>query len=149
MIRIVTDTASDILRHEAAAMNVDIVSLEITFDDDHCPHATEEDIQRFYQRLISSKNLPITSRPSPAAYMKIIEEAKAAGDDVLILTLSSGLSGTWESAEQAKQMAEYDRVRQCMKNDRVWVYEIEYKNDVPWGKLEDGWICLKYAKEAE
>ena len=45
--------------------------------------------------------------------------------------------------------AEYDRVRQCMKNDRVWVYEIEYKNDVPWGKLEDGWICLKYAKEAE
>ena len=111
MIRIVTDTASDILRHEAAAMNVDIVSLEITFDDDPCPHATEEDIQRFYQRLISSKNLPITSRPSPAAYMKIIEEAKAAGDDVLILTLSSGLSGTWESAEQAKQMAEYDRVR--------------------------------------
>ena len=45
--------------------------------------------------------------------------------------------------------AEYDRVRQCMKNDRVWVYEIEYKNDVPWGKLEDGWICLKYARKSD
>lgn len=111
MIRIVTDTASDILRHEAAAMNINIISLEITFEDGACPHETEQDIQRFYQRLIACKNLPITSRPSPAAYIKIIEEAKAAGDDVLILTLSSGLSGTWESAEQAKQMAEYDRVR--------------------------------------
>jgi len=111
MIRIVTDTASDILRHEAAAMNVDIVALEITFDDGPCPHETAEDIERFYERLIACKNLPITSRPSPAAYIKFIDAAKAAGDDVLILTLSSGLSGTWESAEQAKQMAEYDRVR--------------------------------------
>ena len=47
MIRIVTDTASDILRHEAAAMNINIVSLEITFEDGACPHETEQDIQRF------------------------------------------------------------------------------------------------------
>ena len=45
--------------------------------------------------------------------------------------------------------AEYDRVRQCMKNDRIWVYEIVYEKDVPWGRLEDGYICLNYAKEAE
>lgn len=45
--------------------------------------------------------------------------------------------------------AGYDRVRQCMKNDRIWVYEIQEKKGVPWGKLEDGWICLSYAKKAE
>lgn len=45
--------------------------------------------------------------------------------------------------------AEYDRVRQCMKNDRVWVYEIKDMKGTPWGKLEDGWICLSYAKKAE
>jgi len=111
MIRIVTDTASDITRDEASAMHVDIVALEITFDDGPCPHETRQDIERFYERLIASKNLPTTSRPSPDAYIRIIEEARTAGDDVLILSLSSGLSGTWESAEQAKQMAEYDRVR--------------------------------------
>ena len=111
MIRIVTDTAADILRHEAQAMNISIVSLEITFDDDPCPHETAEDIDRFYERLIACKNLPTTSRPSPEAYIRIIDEARENGDDVLILSLSSGLSGTWESAEQAKQMAEYDRVR--------------------------------------
>lgn len=138
MIRIVTDTASDILRHEATAMNVDIVPLEITFDDGPCPHETDQDIERFYQRLIASKNLPTTSRPSPEAYIKIINEAKAAGDDVLILTLSSGLSGTWESAEQAKQMAEYDRVRvvdthQAILTQRLLVEQAVHMRDE--GKL--------------
>ena len=44
MIRIVTDTASDITRDEASAMQVDIVALEITFDDGPCPHETRQDI---------------------------------------------------------------------------------------------------------
>lgn len=43
---------------------------------------------------------------------------------------------------------EYDRVRQCFKGDKVWVYEIKDVNGAPWGKLEDGWICLTYAKES-
>ena len=43
----------------------------------------------------------------------------------------------------------YDKVRQCNKGDRIWVYRIKVVKDVEWGKLEDGWICLKYAKKAE
>lgn len=43
----------------------------------------------------------------------------------------------------------YDRVRQCHKGDSVWVYRIKEVKGVEWGKLEDGWICLKYAKKAE
>ena len=128
MIRIVTDSASDITRSQAAELNIHVVQLEITFEDGACPHETEEDIERFYERLIACKNLPTTSRPSPEAYMRIIEEAKAAGDDVLILTLSSGLSGTYESAVQAKEMAEYDRVRvvdthQAILTQRILVEE--------------------------
>ena len=44
---------------------------------------------------------------------------------------------------------EYDRVRQCKNGDKVYVYEIKDVRGVPWGRLEDGWICLSYAKKSE
>lgn len=40
----------------------------------------------------------------------------------------------------------YAKVRQCNKGDKILVYEIVETNGVKWGRLEDGWICLKYAK---
>ena len=40
----------------------------------------------------------------------------------------------------------YDKVRQCHKGDKVWVYEIKEIKGVKWGRLEDGWICLKYVE---
>ena len=45
--------------------------------------------------------------------------------------------------------AGYDRVRQCMKGDKILVYEIKDMKGTPWGRLEDGWICLTYAKESK
>ena len=42
---------------------------------------------------------------------------------------------------------DYDRVRQVHKGDKVYVYEIKDVKGTPWGRLEDGWICLTYAKE--
>ena len=43
----------------------------------------------------------------------------------------------------------YDKVRQCNKGDKILVYKIKKVKGVEWGKLEDGWICLKYAKKSE
>ena len=39
-----------------------------------------------------------------------------------------------------------DVVRQCMKGAKITVYEVKDVDGVPWGRLEDGWICLKYAQ---
>lgn len=110
MIRIVTDTASDITVEQAADMNIDLIPLEIAFEDGPCPQNTESDFSLFYQRLEKCSKLPITSRPSPEAYLKIFQEAKAAGDEVVVLTLSSGLSGTYESAVMAKEIANDDDI---------------------------------------
>ena len=43
--------------------------------------------------------------------------------------------------------AEYDPLRQHFKGDKILVYEVKDVQGVPWGRLEDGWICLKYARE--
>lgn len=42
----------------------------------------------------------------------------------------------------------YDPLRQHMKGDKILVYEVKDVKGVPWGRLEDGWLCLKYAKES-
>ena len=44
---------------------------------------------------------------------------------------------------------EYDRVRQCKYGEKSYVYEVKDVKGTPWGRLEDGWICLSYAKKSE
>jgi len=110
MLRIVTDTASDITIDQAKDMNIEVVSLDITFEDGPAPQRTEEDFRRFYERLETCDKLPVTSRTPPEEYLKIFQQAKEQGDEVLVLTLSSGLSGTVDSARMAKQIADYDKI---------------------------------------
>ena len=110
MIRIVTDTASDITMEQAEEMNIEVASLDIAFEDGPAPQRTQEDFRRFYERLKTCNKLPVTSRTPPEEYLKIFEQAKAAGDEVLVITLSSGLSGTVDSARMAKQIVGYDKI---------------------------------------
>lgn len=110
MIQIVTDSASDITLKQAEEMNIQIVPLTILFEDGVCPQETDEDFQIFYERLIKENGLPKTSQPTPNKYLEIFRLAKELGDDVLVITLSGGLSGTVQSAKLAKDLAEYERI---------------------------------------
>lgn len=110
MLRIVTDTASDITVDQARNMNIDVVSLDITFEDGPAPQRTEEDFRRFYQRLEACDKLPVTSRTPPEEYLNLFQDAREKGDEVLVITLSGGLSGTVDSARMAKQIADYDKI---------------------------------------
>jgi len=109
-MRIVTDNASDITVNQAKELDIDLIPLQITFSDGECPQEKEEDFEKFYERLEACEKLPVTSRPSPQAYLDIFLEAKEKNEDVLVLTISSGLSGTVESAQQAKEMADYENI---------------------------------------
>ena len=107
---IITDSASDITKQEALEMNIRIVSLKIRFSDGEFHQNTEEDFSVFFEKLAAEKDLPTTSQPSPEEFLELYEEAKDAGEEVLVITLSSGLSGTVNAANLAKQMAEYEKI---------------------------------------
>ena len=70
MLRIVTDTASDITLEQAAGMGIEMVPLVITFEDGVCPQETEDDFVTFYDRLQRCEELPVTSRPSPHSFLR-------------------------------------------------------------------------------
>lgn len=66
--------------------------------------------QRFYKLLTSSEEFPKTSQPSPDQFVACFEQVKQDGDELIYLALSSGLSGTFQSANIAKEMVEYDGI---------------------------------------
>ena len=126
MLQIITDSASDITLAQAAAMNIHIVSIKIQFADGVCLQETEEDFAAFYDRLQESKILPVTSQPSPEQYLTLFSTAKENGDDVLALPISSGLSGSINGIQAAKELCDYDRIyivdsRQAIAGQRILV----------------------------
>lgn len=107
---IVTDTGSDILEREATEMGVTLVPICSNFEDVIFQQNTEENFQAFYRKLRESEELPVSSQPSPACFLEIYEKAREQGEEVLVITISSKLSGTYNGALLAKDMAEYDPI---------------------------------------
>jgi len=101
-IRVVTDSASDVPDDVAARLDIDVVSLTIRFGDEEFVDRVELTPEVFWAKCKTSKTLPETSAPSVGAFQAAYERAKADGcDGVLVLTLSSLLSATYQSANLA------------------------------------------------
>ena len=103
---IITDTASDIFEDEAALMDVALVPLDIVFGDDHFVRNTPEEFEPvLHHAQASREDFPTTSQPAPDLYRALYEQAKQRGEEVLVITLSGGLSGTVESARIAAELS--------------------------------------------
>ncbi|MDO4442445.1 MAG: DegV family protein [Slackia sp.] len=108
IMMIVTDTASDILESEAAELGIRLAPLDIAFGDVHCSRNTPEMLDEFYRLLTTSEEFPKTSQPAPDTWLGLFREAQDAGEDVLVLTMTSEISGTYESACMAARLSGYD-----------------------------------------
>lgn len=110
MIKIITDSTSDIDLELAKELNVDIVPLNVIIDGKGYKDRVDLQPDEFYELLKDSSVLPTTSQPSPQDYLTVYEEAKKNKDSVIVLTLSSMISGTYQSAHIAADLAEYDDI---------------------------------------
>ena len=102
-IRIITDSASDITQVEAAAWGVQVLPLRTIFGQEEFLDGVTIDHEAFYQKLIESDVLPTTSQLSPFQYEEPFRQAAEAGDEVVCITLSSKLSGCYQSASIAAE----------------------------------------------
>ena len=111
MIRILTDSASDILPAEAAQLGVDVIPLNVTLEDGTVIRdGVDLTPSEYYEHMAGCKKLPTTSQPSPELFEKFYAEAAAAGDEVVGIFLSHELSGTCQCARLAADMANVDNV---------------------------------------
>lgn len=102
-IRIITDSASDITQAEAKAWGIQVMPLRTIFGQEEFLDGVTIDHQQFYQRLVESDVLPTTSQLTPFQYEEVFREAAEAGDQVVCITLSSKLSGSFQSASIAAE----------------------------------------------
>ena len=105
-IRIITDSGSDII--DSKRDNVTVLPMSITFGDEVFYDGVTLSHSEFYMKLIESDELPKTSLIAPASFADAFEEAKNAGEKVIAITISGGLSGTYQSAVLAAE--DYDDV---------------------------------------
>lgn len=97
-IKFLTDSACDITPTEAERLGVTFIPIQITFGAESYEDAVTLPHNEFYKKLSESKDLPITSQINPMAYDEHYKELTANGDEVVVITLSSGLSGTYQNA---------------------------------------------------
>ncbi len=98
-VRIITDSASDMSSAEHPALSV--LPLSVTFGTDVYMDGVDIDHQRFYEMLVERDELPKTGQVNPYAFSQAIAEARAAGDEAVIITVGAKLSGTNQSARTA------------------------------------------------
>ncbi len=109
-VRIVGDSTSYLTPEQIAQYGIQQVSLSVVWNDRSVPELEITDLDGFYEELRSMKDLPGTSQPSVGQFLEVYRPILDAGDDVVSLHFSSGISGTYESAVQAKQQLEREGV---------------------------------------
>lgn len=109
-VRIITDSASDLDAAVARRRKVSIVPMTVQFGSATFLAGKNLSNDVFFQLLQEGKENPSTSQPTPAAFLRLFEEAREAGDQVVAILLSGALSGTLQSAGIAKDMCEYDPI---------------------------------------
>ena len=109
-IRIITDSSADFDRATAKRRQVEIISMAVQFGNASFLDGKTITNDVFYTLLKEGRENPTTSQPTPAEFLRVFEEAKAAGDQVVAVLISSVLSGTVQSAQIAKGMCEYEDI---------------------------------------
>ena len=107
MIRIMTDSAADFEHSESEKLGISTIPLAVYIDGREYKDDFLHSKERFYRLAKLSKDLPKTSQPSPYVYECALKKARDNGDSVVIITVSSALSGSYQSAVLARDLLGY------------------------------------------
>lgn len=97
-LRILVDSTFDFTPEQLELTGIEVVRLHVNFGGEDFVDGVDITPEGFYERLIESDALPTTSQAAPADFAEAFERLTANGDEVVCLTISSKLSGTYQSA---------------------------------------------------
>ncbi|PKM94111.1 MAG: DegV family protein [Firmicutes bacterium HGW-Firmicutes-1] len=109
-IQIVTDSTAYMLREQAIEKEIEIVPLSVYFNGTVTNEGFPGEFNDFFEALMTSKDFPTTSQPSAEAFKSVYEKALACDKEVIVIVISSKLSGTYNSASVAAKMVDENRI---------------------------------------
>lgn len=104
MVRIITDSAADFEHSESEKLGISVIPLAVYIDGKEYKDDFLHSKERFYRLAKLSKDLPKTSQPSPYVYECALKKARDSGESVIVITVSSALSGSYQSAVLARDL---------------------------------------------
>jgi DegV family protein with EDD domain len=104
-VAIVSDTSADLSDAVLDRHQIALVPLQVVFGDATFRDRVELKPVEFYRRLRAARELPTTSQPAPAEFVRVLRDARAEADEVVAVLLGSALSGTYASAQAAVRAA--------------------------------------------
>ena len=134
-IKIVTDSVADLPPQVVQELGITVVPLHVRFGTEVYRDGIDLTADEFFDRLMHNKTLPVTSVPSPGDYAETYDRLAEETDEILVITVTSKLSGTHEVALQS--------VGLMKKNCRVEVF------DSQWAVMAEGFIAMAAARAAQ
>ena len=134
-IKIVTDSVADLPSQVVQELGITVVPLHVRFGTEVYRDGIDLTADEFFDRLMHNKTLPVTSVPSPGDYAETYDRLAEETDEILVITVTSKLSGTHEVALQS--------VGLMKKNCRVEVF------DSQWAVMAEGFIAMAAARAAQ
>jgi DegV family protein with EDD domain len=134
MVKLVTDSVSDLPPEVAKELDITVIPLHIQFGNDTYKDRVDLSAEEFYDRLQHSSVLPSTAAPSPGVFTEIFDNLAAKYNQILGVFVSRKLSATYEAALQGIKLMK----RKC---------EVEIV-DSTLGIMGEGFIVMEAAKKA-
>jgi DegV family protein with EDD domain len=138
MLKIVTDSTSDLPKDLRQKFDIRMVAQNVIFGTQSYQDQVDLTPQRFYEMLPTAKEHPKTSQATPGQFAEAYRPLLAEGHEILSIVLSSKLSGTYASAVAAKK----DLEEEFKKQLPITVI------DTPWVSMALGMLCLRAAEAA-
>jgi DegV family protein with EDD domain len=134
-VAVVTDSVADLPPKMAEELGITVVPIVVRFGTDLYRDGLDINPDEFYRRLKGSKALPATSVPPPVAFADVYDKIAEKTNEILVITVTSRLSGTHQVAVQA--------VGLMKKRCRVEVLDSE------WAVMAQGFIVVAAARAAQ
>ncbi|AEJ23046.1 DegV family protein [Weissella koreensis] len=111
-VKIVTDSTAVLSDAEIKDLGIKVIPLNVMIDDKTYTDGVDLSREEFMDKMAQAKNLPKTSTPALGVFTDAYEDLLANDDDVEIISihLTPGLSGTFDTAQQAAKMLETDKI---------------------------------------
>jgi DegV family protein with EDD domain len=107
-IALITDSTCDVPRNLIEQYDITVVPLHVIWGDKTFRDRVDMEPRAFYQRLTEDPEYPTTSHPTPEGFLATYEEAVEAGaEEIVVVSISSELSGAFQSANQAATMIDH------------------------------------------
>ncbi len=109
MVRIITDSAADFEPAELQKKNIICIPLTVMLAEQEYQENVNLSKDQFFALLASTGASPKTAQPSPQILADLFAQAKASGDEAVYISISSAISGTYQTACMTLEDAECDR----------------------------------------